>query len=174
MSIRVTRGCWRGSRAELQGDRKGINLVQVNVALVSTLILAVVCRVGERLPQPLLALRRLDQRLRQLLHAVQGRVISAPGVEAGWGRRRNTAHIGTPEWGAARSPRPHILGPGHWLVGADVPWIVLGVAPKAPAASRRSTACSWSQRLPHRKPRAGPNLRSQHALIPYKMSDFFL
>jgi hypothetical protein len=81
-----------------------MNLVQVNVALVSTLILAVVCRVGERLPQPLLALRRLDQRLRQLLHAVHGRLISAPGEGAGGRERRDTAHIGTPVMGCCTQP----------------------------------------------------------------------
>jgi len=153
----VTDRCWRGSRAELQGDRKDMNLVQVNVTLVSTLILAVVSRVGERLPQPLLALRRLDQRLRQLLHAVQGSVISAPGEGAGGERERNTAHIGTPEHGvphAARAITSSDLGTGlseRTCLGSCLGWLPKLRQPAAaalPAAGRSACHTASPARAP--------------------------
>mmetsp|Transcript_88423 Transcript_88423/g.143173 ORF Transcript_88423/g.143173 Transcript_88423/m.143173 type:complete len:207 (-) Transcript_88423:26-646(-) len=49
-------------------------LIQVDIALVSALILAVILFVRERLPQPLLTFRRLDQCFREVLNTGEGLV----------------------------------------------------------------------------------------------------
>ena len=56
--------------------KKEENLIKIDVALISAFVLAIVLGIRERLAQPLIALRRLDQRLRQLLDA-------APAIAAG-------------------------------------------------------------------------------------------